>query len=64
MGMVELLLYVFMAATVLVLGAGLVVTYKGGKFAAKYSNSLMRWRVAFQSLAIIVLAILMWLEGS
>ena len=58
MAALEILLYLFMALTVLVLAAGLFVTFKGGEISLKYNNALMRWRVLFQGASIVILGIL------
>ena len=44
-----------------ILGLGLVSMVRGGEFAAKYSNRLMRWRVGMQfvAVALIILAIVL-----
>jgi hypothetical protein len=50
---------VVMAAVVIVLITGVVSMFKGGNFNKKYSNKLMRLRVALQALALVLFAIFM-----
>jgi hypothetical protein len=48
-----------MAAVVIVLIVGVASMFKGGPFNQKYSNKLMRLRVALQALALVLFAIFM-----
>jgi hypothetical protein len=50
------LIPVFIAATTLVLGIGIVAMFVGGRFNRSYSNRLMRWRVLLQFLAVCLIA--------
>lgn len=50
---------VVMALVVAVLITGIVSMFKGGDFNKKYSNKLMRLRVALQALALVLFAIFM-----
>ncbi len=56
---VEILVYVAMAATVVVLFMGLGTIGKGGKDKMR-GNRLMRWRVGLQFAAIALLALLVF----
>ncbi len=47
-----------LAATLIVLIAGVVAMLRGGEFNRKYGNKLMRARVAMQALAIALLFVL------
>ena len=51
------LLGVALAATVVVLFAGVVAMNRGGKFNARYGNKLMRARVILQGVAIALLTL-------
>lgn len=55
MNVLTVLLVLAMAATLGVLVVGLVSFLKGGEFNRKYSNKLMRARVALQALALLLL---------
>jgi hypothetical protein len=54
------LMVVLLVAVVAVLLVGVFSMARGGAFNAKYSNKLMRARVALQALAILLLGII-WL---
>jgi hypothetical protein len=54
----NILLVVFMLATLVVLGTGVVGFLLGGEFNRRWGNQLMRARVALQAVAIVILAIL------
>ena len=49
--------------TVGVLIVGLFAMARGGKFNSKYSNKLMRARIIFQFLAVVLIAVLALLSG-
>lgn len=55
MNVLTVLLLIAMAATLGVLVLGLASFFKGGEFNRKYSNKLMRARVALQALALLLL---------
>ena len=57
------ILILAMVATLGVLFAGLVVMARGGEVNRKYGNILMRWRVALQFSALILLALIMLAAG-
>ena len=45
-----------------ILGWGILTMARGGTYNVKNSNRIMRYRVIFQALALIVILILMWLR--
>lgn len=53
------LIGIALAATLGVLGVGVVAMLRGGEFNRKYGNKLMRLRVAMQALAIVLLLLLL-----
>jgi len=55
------LVVVAMLATLGVLVVGVLAMAKGGEFNRKHANHLMRWRIAFQASALLLLAITLWL---
>ena len=59
-GVVSFILVVALAAVVLVLLAGVFAMTRGGEVNRKYGNKLMRWRVALQGSAILLL-LAIWL---
>lgn len=62
-GFLAVLLIIAMVATLGVLFAGLIVMARGGEVNRKYGNVLMRWRVALQFTALVVLALNMLASG-
>ncbi|GHD41467.1 hypothetical protein GCM10017083_05960 [Thalassobaculum fulvum] len=52
-------LFLAMAATVGALVWGIVAMARGGDFNAKWSNRMMRYRVIFQAIALLVFALLL-----
>ena len=51
---IPILIAVALLAVVAVLVAGVVGMAKGGDFNRKYGNKLMRWRVALQGTAVLL----------
>jgi len=51
------ILFVTMLAVVVTLFIGLIGMARGGTFNARYGNLLMRWRVALQGIAVLILII-------
>ena len=51
-------------ATLVVLVIGLISFAMNGPFYQKHANHLMRLRVLFQGLAVILLAVSVWLMGN
>ncbi len=56
--MLNALVFAALAATVIVLVAGVIAMLRGGEFNRKYGNKLMRARVAMQALVIALLFVL------
>jgi Hypoxia induced protein conserved region len=54
----NVLLVIFMVATVAVLLVGIVGFFLGGEFNRKYGNILMRWRVGLQAATLLLLGLL------
>ena len=55
-----ILTLITMLAVVVVLGLGFFSLAKGGDFQARWSNKLMRLRVALQAVAILLVVTLAW----
>ena len=55
-GVLEIIIFVLIGAVFVVLAAGIVSMWRGGK----HSHLYMRWRVGLQALAIILLVILVF----
>ena len=57
----QIILVVFMAATLAVVIIGVIAMAINGKLNKNHSNKLMRLRVLFQAIAIFVFVIIVWL---
>jgi hypothetical protein len=56
-GFVAALVAIALLAVLAVLMTGVLSMAKGGAFNRKYANILMRWRVALQGLAVLLILI-------
>ena len=61
MGTMQIILVLFMAVTLAVLIIGVIAMAVNGKLNKNHSNKLMRLRVLFQAIAILVFVIIVWL---
>ena len=57
----QIILVLFMAATLAVVVIGVIAMAINGKLNKNHSNKLMRLRVLFQAIAIVVFVIIVWL---
>jgi len=62
-GIVVILLFVAMIATVAVLVVGVTAMARGGEFNRRYSNKLMRARIVLQAIALLLFAIIVFFIG-
>ena len=53
------ILYISMLIVVLVLGWGLITMARGGEYNKSKSNLLMRYRIVFQAIAILIFVCLL-----
>ena len=57
---------IILAASLLIvagiLGWGVMTMARGGSYNVKNSNRIMRYRIIFQALALVVILLLMWLR--
>ncbi len=63
-GFVFFLILMALAVTAVILGLGIFSLAKGGAFARKNSNKLMRYRVMAQGVAIALMMLFLWLARS
>ncbi len=63
-GFLQILLYAVIGIVTLVLGAGIYALFRGGDFGRTWSNKLMRARVLFQFIAIVLVVAIVWLQRS
>ena len=61
MSTMQIILVLFMAATLAVVVVGVIAMAVNGKLNKKHSNKLMRLRVLFQAIAIFVFVVIVWL---
>jgi|TARA_B100001741_G_C16374251_1_gene514703 uncharacterized membrane protein YdjX (TVP38/TMEM64 family) len=61
MGTMQIILVLFMIATLVVVVVGVIAMAVNGKLNKNHSNKLMRLRVLFQAVAILVFVLLIWL---
>ena len=61
MGTMQIILVLFMIATLVVVVVGVIAMAVNGKLNKNHSNKLMRFRVLFQAVAILVFVLLIWL---
>ena len=54
MNILAVLLALALGAVIIVLVYGIIAMSLGGEFNQKYGNKLMRWRVAIQALAVVL----------
>ena len=60
---IDTLLYVLLGVVFLVLAAGIYALFRGGEFGRTWSNRLMRARVLFQFIAVIVIVVGFWAKS-
>ena len=57
---------IILAASLLIvagiLGWGVLTMARGGSYNVKNSNRIMRYRIIFQAVALVVILVLMWLR--
>tara|TARA_Y100000996_G_scaffold71852_1_gene48419 strand:+ start:453 stop:647 length:195 start_codon:yes stop_codon:yes gene_type:complete len=61
MGSMQIILVLFMAITLAIVVIGVIAMAVNGKLNKNHSNKLMRLRVLFQAVAILVFVIIVWL---
>ncbi|SLN26619.1 twin transmembrane helix small protein [Oceanibacterium hippocampi] len=64
MNVFALLIPVMVLATVAVLGVGIFSMLRGGEFNRRNANKLMRLRILFQFLAVILIMAALWMMGA
>ena len=61
MSMMQIILVLFMVATLAIVVIGVIAMAVNGKLNKNHSNKLMRLRVLFQAIAIFVFVVIIWL---
>ena len=62
MNILPLIMVLFMVGTFVVVVIGVIAMAANGKLNKKHSNKLMRLRVLFQAIAVIIFVIIVWLS--
>ncbi len=62
MGFDFIILGIALGIVVIILGWGIITMARGGEYNVKNSNRIMRYRIIFQALALIIILVLMWLR--
>lgn len=58
-----ILVAVALGAVVIVLIVGVFAMARGGEFNDKYGNRMMRWRVALQALAVVLMLVFVFMAS-
>ena len=58
----QIILAASLAIVAGILGWGVLTMARGGTYNVKNSNRIMRYRIIFQALALVVILVLMWLR--
>lgn len=58
----QIILAVALLAVAVILGWGVLTMARGGDYNLKNSNRIMRYRIIFQAIALIIILSLMWLK--
>ena len=60
MAMDQIILFAALAIVAGILGWGVLTMARGGDYNIKDSNRIMRYRIIFQAIALVVILILIW----
>jgi len=63
MNILAVLLALALGAVIIILVFGIIAMSRGGKFNQKYGNKLMRWRVAIQALAVVLVLLFVFVAS-
>ena len=58
----KMILFLALAIVAAILGWGVLTMARGGEYNLKHSNSIMRYRIIFQAIALVVILVLIWLR--
>ena len=60
MAMDQIILFAALGIVAAILGWGVLTMARGGDYNIKNSNRIMRYRIIFQAIALVVILILIW----
>ena len=58
----KIILFLALAIVAAILGWGVLTMARGGEYNVKHSNGIMRYRIIFQAIALVVILVLIWLR--
>ncbi len=58
----KIILFLALAIVAAILGWGVLTMARGGQYNVRYSNRIMRYRIIFQAIALVVIFVLIWLR--
>ena len=56
----QIILFAALGIVAGILGWGVLTMARGGEYNIRYSNRIMRYRIIFQAIALVVILILIW----
>ena len=60
MGMDQIILFAALGIVAVILGWGVLTMARGGEYNIRNSNRIMRYRIIFQAIALVVILLLIW----
>ena len=60
MAMDQIILFAALGIVAGILGWGVLTMARGGEYNIRYSNRIMRYRIIFQAIALVVILLLIW----
>ena len=64
MAMDQIILFAALSIVAGILGWGVLTMARGGEYNIKNSNRIMRYRIIFQAIALVVILLLIWWKRS
>ena len=58
----KIILFLALAIVAAILGWGVLTMARGGAYNVRHSNRIMRYRIIFQAIALVVILVLIWLR--
>ena len=58
----KIILFLALAIVAAILGWGVLTMARGGEYNVKHFNRIMRYRIIFQAIALVVILVLIWLR--
>ena len=58
----KIVLFLALGIVAVILGWGVLTMARGGEYNVKNSNRIMRYRIIFQAIALLVIMVLIWMR--